>query len=475
MRLLLLLALTAAAPVKERPLGLTSLTTQLSKTKLSATGEIPTWLSGTLVRNGPALFNVGDKYVSHWFDGSAMLHSFQFDSGKIFYQNKFLETSQYKEMTSSDSFSFSGFFQGGKKSEGDTIPNANVNVAFYANQHVALTEVPLPVRFNLDTLETLGTFSYDDTLPKSKIWDSAHPHVDAKDGTIINYMVQFFPQTQYVIYTMKKGSNQRETLAQVPVKEPAYMHSFAITENYVVLVEFPLFINPQDLQKGGSFASHYKWMPERKMRILLLSRKNGELVKEFLVEPIFAWHHINSFEQKDSLIIDMAGYKNADTFTSTVDVSQENDNTARFIRYKLGINSKEVFQKEIGPSIEMPRINYARSNGKPYDYVWGYDDSQSVEKTGKRGLIKIDTATQFAHTWSEDNCIADEPVFVAKPNAESEDDGVILAPVLDTKKKKSFLLILDAKKFKEIARAEVPHHIPYTLHGEYISNYLQSK
>ncbi len=468
MRLLLFLAFAALAPAKERPLGLTSLTEELAKTKLSVTGEVPAWLKGSLVRNGPALFNVGDKYVSHWFDGCAMLHSFQFDNGQINYQNRFLKTTQYKEMTNSESFSFSGFFQGGKKSDSDTIPNANVNVAFYANDHVALTEVPLPVRFNLETLETEGTFSYDDTLPKSKIWDSAHPHVDSATGTITNYMVQFFPETKYVVYTLNKGSNRRDILAEVPVKEPAYMHSFAITEHYVVLVEFPLFINPQDLQKGGSFASHYTWMPEKKMRILVLSRKNGDLVKQFVVEPIFAWHHINSFEQQGSLIIDMAGYKNADTFTSTVDVSQDDDNTARFIRYKLGIDSKEVFVKEIGPSIEMPRINYARSNGKPYDYVYGYDDSHSVEKSGKRGLIKIDTTTKFAHTWSEEGCIADEPVFVAKPDAESEDDGVLLAPILDTKKKKSFLLILDAKRFKELARAEVPHHIPYTLHGEYI-------
>jgi carotenoid cleavage dioxygenase-like enzyme len=220
--------------------------------------------------------------------------------------------------------------------------------------------------------------------------------------------------------------------------------------------------------KGNSLASRYKWQPEKKMRIVVLSRKNGDLIRQYHVEPVFAWHHINSFEYDGTIIIDMAAYQNAETFTSTVDVSQENGQNARFVRYKLGLDTKEVFEKEIGPAIEMPRINYAHSNGKPYDYVWGYDDAHSVEKTGKRGLIKIDTKTKFAHTWSEDNCIADEPLFVANPNGQTEDDGVILATILDTKKKKTFLLILDAKQCKELARAEVPHHIPYTLHGEFI-------
>jgi len=465
MRTLLFLCLLATGLLSaDTPLGLTSLTQELPSTKLPVTGEIPDWLTGTLVRNGPALFT-GDL---HWFDGAAMLHSFQIAKGQVFYKNRFLQTSQYKEMTQSDDFDFAGFFRVGNKKQFDNIPNANVNVAVFANDYVALTEVPLPVRFKIETLETLGTFSYDDTLPQKQIWNSAHPHVDSVTGDTINYLVEFFPETKYIVYTMKKGSNRRETLSEVAVKEPGYMHSFAITENYVILVEFPLFINPQELQKGGSFASHYKWMPEKKMRILLLSRKNGELVKQYLVEPLFAWHHINSFEQNGSVIIDMAGYKDADTFTSTVDVSQDNDKNARFVRYKLGLDAKSNFVKEIGPAIEMPRINYAKVNGKPYEYVWGYNDADSIAKTGKRGLIKIDTKTKFAHNWSEENCIADEPVFVARPGGEQEDDGVLLATVLDTKKKKSFLLILDAKKFKEIARAEVPHHIPYTLHGDFI-------
>ena len=41
-----------------------------------------------------------------------------------------------------------------------------------------------------------------------------------------------------------------------------------------------------------------------------------------------------------------------------------------------------------------------------------------------------------------------------------------LSVVLDTRRRRSFLLVLDARSFTEIARAEVPHHIPYGFHGE---------
>jgi carotenoid cleavage dioxygenase-like enzyme len=63
-----------------------------------------------------------------------------------------------------------------------------------------------------------------------------------------------------------------------------------------------------------------------------------------------------------------------------------------------------------------------------------------------------------------------EPVFVAAPQATHEDDGVILCVVLNANKGTSFLLVLEANSFAEIARAEVPHHIPFGFHGQYFAD-----
>lgn len=468
-RLLLLLCLYSTALVAEqRPLGLTSLSVETPNTKLKATAEMPKWLNGTLVRNGPALFNIGQTYVPHWFDGLAMLHAFRFVDGEVVYQNKFLRSSAYEKVMVEKSLDFPGFGQSGAKQEVAFIPNANINVANFADRCVALTEIPLPVIFDLETLDTIGRFHYGDTLPKSHIWECAHPHYDSKTGDVINYHVQFFPQAKYVVYSMKKGSNVRETIAEIPVAKPAYMHSFGLTANYVILVEFPLFIDPQDLLKGGSFSSHYKWDGAKHMRILVINRKTKELAGQYLAEPIFAWHHINSFEENGTLVLDMAGYSDARTFTSPEgNGDPEQNRMGRFIRYTVNLESKKVVKEQVGPAIEMPRIHYDAYNGKPYNFVYGYDDTHDLKDLKRRALVKVDTKTKHSILWSVDGCIADEPVFVARPGATIEDDGVVLACVLDTNARKSFLLILDAKHFKEIARVEVPHHIPYGLHGEY--------
>lgn len=43
----------------------------------------------------------------------------------------------------------------------------------------------------------------------------------------------------------------------------------------------------------------------------------------------------------------------------------------------------------------------------------------------------------------------------------------VLSVVLNAQKGNSFLLVLDAHTFEEIGRAEVPHSIPFGLHGQY--------
>lgn len=48
-------------------------------------GSIPSWLQGTLLRNGPGLFSVGDTSYQHWFDGMAIMNSFAFKDGASLY------------------------------------------------------------------------------------------------------------------------------------------------------------------------------------------------------------------------------------------------------------------------------------------------------------------------------------------------------------------------------------------------------
>ena len=58
-------------------------------------------------------------------------------------------------------------------------------------------------------------------------------------------------------------------------------------------------------------------------------------------------------------------------------------------------------------------------------------------------------------------------MFVAEPGSDAEDAGVLLSIVLDGERGNSFLLVLDARDLGELARVEVPHHIPFGFHGQF--------
>ena len=71
-------------------------------------------------------------------------------------------------------------------------------------------------------------------------------------------------------------------IASLPVKEPAYMHSFGLTERWLVLAEFPFVVNPLALALSGRpYIENYRWKPERGTRFTLVDRASGEATSGF--------------------------------------------------------------------------------------------------------------------------------------------------------------------------------------------------
>ena len=76
--------------------GFDSLSEETHIEGLPVTGAMPPWLQGSLLRTGPAKWEVGERTMDHWFDGLAMLHRFSFADGRVSYANRFLETKAYR-------------------------------------------------------------------------------------------------------------------------------------------------------------------------------------------------------------------------------------------------------------------------------------------------------------------------------------------------------------------------------------------
>ena len=53
-------------------------------------GEIPEWLEGRLIQNGPGKFSFGSDVFNHLFDGSALLQQFTIKNGEATYTCRFV-------------------------------------------------------------------------------------------------------------------------------------------------------------------------------------------------------------------------------------------------------------------------------------------------------------------------------------------------------------------------------------------------
>lgn len=463
---------------KNYSLGFDSLEDEIKSSELKITGTIPKWLQGSLLRIGPAKFEAGSRKISHWFDGFSMLHRFSFGSGTVSYSNKFLQSSFYRESLSKGKICAAGFAVDPCRSIfkkfssvffDKPYDNANVNITKIADKFLALTETPLPVEFNPKTLEALGVFDFKDKL-KGQL-TTAHPHHDFETKESFNYITQMGKYSRYNIYKIPDGKNERKLVTSIPVKYPAYMHSFAVTKNYIVLAEYPYKVNPLKLLlRAKPFIENFSWAPKDCTRFIVISRKTNRLVGSCKSPAFFAFHHVNAYEDVNNIIADIVSYKDSSIIQAFyLDVLKNNFSekciNSQITRFVISLSKKSVDSFPVSKdSVELPRINYEKFNGEKYEYAYaaGISKKEFLNK-----IFKINVESGKKKTWQENMCYPGEPVFVQNPIMEGEDDGVVLSIVLNTKNKNSFLLALDAKTFKELGRAIVPHHVPFGFHGNY--------
>jgi beta,beta-carotene 9',10'-dioxygenase len=454
--------------------GFADLDEELALDDIEVQGQLPPWLSGSLVRVTPAKFDLEGHSIRHWFDGLAMLHRFGIDGGRVSYANRFLHSESYERAERGEGIG-QGFATDPCRAifkrvqslfSPDFTDNANVNLMRLGERYVAMTETPLPVEFDPRTLATLGRAG----KAPGQI-TTAHPHHDRERAEAVNYAANLGARSTYRVFTTDEADRQR-TVAKVPVREPAYMHSFAMTERYVVLAEYPLRVNPLKLASGKrSFIESYRWQPELGTRFLVIDRHDGGVKMTATAEPFFCFHHVNAWEEGDDVVLDLIAYDDAAVIDRLYIDRLRNDpeqspNQLRRYRVTPGSDSAEG-EVLLDRSIELPRIDYGRANAKPYRVVYACG-VRPEEPDWLNELVKFDVVERELRSWHEPGCYPGEPVFVGRPGRDGEDDGVVLSVVFDSSTSRSFLLVLDAGSFAERARAEVPHHVPFGFHGQFM-------
>jgi torulene dioxygenase len=169
------------------------------------------------------------------------------------------------------------------------------------------------------------------------------------------------------------------------------------------------------------------------------------------------------------------------------------------IRYELsGVNALPKFSEtqrratvaQMMPNcpIELPRINKFYSCNPSYRYVWGIIESGGTAPgtlvplaklsngishpscAFSAGIAKADWQTGKVEIWRPENgeSAPCEPVFIGRPGASDEDDGITLTIVVNREGSHSTLVALDGKTLAEVARAPMPQVYGMGPHGSFI-------
>ena len=457
-----------------------------------ASGSLPAWLSGALIRTGPAIFDLPDQSYRHWFDGLAMLQKFAMHEGKVRYTGKFLRSEDYKRTTAGHGVRYDEFATVPKRNllrriltllepERQFGRNGMVNVQKLSDAcFIAMTENPNAIQFDPKDLSTIGPFEYPDGLMSIlNMITTAHPVLDPSTGTVYNFVVRLMPfAPRYIMYAIDRGQLGRRVVGEIKTDAISYMHGLGISEHYLILVEYPLVVHPMELflmpLNGTPFIENYRWEPERGTRIRVMDKRDGRLVGTWETDAMFAFHHVHAQETGDELIVDLSVYDHGPAIIDHFYLDRLRKpgggeiaySGLRRLRIPLKGASKTVVNEKLAePMFEMPQLNWDRCSAGAYRYTYGV--SYSAPGNFVDSLVKIDVSRGTHTSWHEPGCNPGEPVFVPEgPNA-AEDAGVALSIVLDAKAGRSFLLALDSQSFQERARVMLPHAIPFMLHGQY--------
>jgi len=458
-------------------LGFRSVEREFTNRRLPLAGTIPDWLSGRLIRNGPGRFEVGGERATHWFDGLAMLRRYAFADGAVRYTDRFVRTEAYDAAVRGER---TGEFASGPSpgrqalrwlralGPPESTDNANVNVVRFGDHYVAQTEAPRRIAFDPDTLATRGEFRFTDDLPLHL--STAHPTVDPRTGETVGFGLQFGRRHQYHCYTVDPETAARRRIGTAPAEGPGYIHDCAVTRDYVVLVETPLRIDVWRalVPWGDGLLDMLRYDDDRGTRLIVVDRETGELVVDPVVSPFFTFHHVNAYQSNGEVVMDLVAFEDASivdalSFETLSDDAFAAAPEGHLDRFRIDLDAPDVTRtRRYDGGLELPTVPPAVRT-RPYRYAY----AQATDRRGANGLVKVDLDRETATEWWGRGVYVEEPRMVQRPGADAEDDGVVLAPALDTDAERSVLLVFDAETLSLLARAPLPHAVPFGFHGRF--------
>ena len=444
----------AAVPEADTPSHLKGngrpVTEELTLTDLKVTGTIPPELDGRYVRNGA---NPLSGTSAHPFLGDGMLHGIRLRDGKAeWYRNRYVQT---PFISNPDVDVLDPAVMMDMKSS-----KANTHVVGHAGKILALEEGHFPYVMD-GNLDTVGPTDFGGALHGSF---TAHPKICPVTGEMLAFGYSAFEP--YMRYLRVSAEGELVQTENITVGGPTMVHDFNVTRNYVIFMDLPAVFN---LELAMSGDMPIRWDDNYPARLGVMPRNGTDAdCKWFDINPCYVFHPMNSYEEGDTIVLDVARFEHM-WRESSMDFPPPN-----LWRWTIDLTSGKVKEEQIDDrSAEFPRV---ADNVVGLKHRYGYMAGMSLDAdpndpdSNSGAILKYDRETgQRTDIELGRGRTSGEPVFAPAANAKSEDDGYLMTYVHDASTDTSQFVIMDAASMDStpVAAVDLPR-IPSGFHGSWI-------
>lgn len=455
--------------------GLRSGAAEIDDAPVEVRGRLPGWLAGSLLLNGPAMWDLPGGSYRHWFDGHSMLHRIQLGEAPARYRSRFLLSEDYRASIALGRPALPGF--GTPDPEGfwqrmrhfgkpRMTDNGAVVMARIGAEWVAQTETPLLTRFDPDSLETLGRVEFED---REKIHLMSAHSINDERGTYWNVGVELGPKCTYKLFRIVPGSRRREVVARWGVGKSGYLHGMAMTPRYAIVWEPALRAQPLGfIFSGNSYIDNFRWEPDSGSVIRAVDLADGTL-RSWQVPPLMAFHAIQAFEDGDHLVLDLCTSEPG-VFDALTLASLRSGTPFRVAhraqRYRLEPGRADATGQPIGTGFDLPMVPGACWTRRRSKHAWaaGFDPAGQAPLMDRTVKVDLDTGSVLG-TWQRPGAIQLEPLYVDRPGSPGGEEGVLLVPTLADGDAATVIGVIDPVTMQAHATLHLPQVVPFGFHA----------
>lgn len=437
-------------------------------------GDLPAWLRGALLLNGPALWDLPAGKLQHWFDGYAMQHRLRFDGAGVRYRSRFIQSESYRRSMAAGAPVFGEFGTESPASLWSRLrgPQATDNPAVVMAPHgerwLAVTETPHLTYFDPDTLETQERLDLDSpTLPMHLM--AAHGFTLA-DGSYLNIGTQLGPKCKQTLFRLPAGATHPVAIGEIAMPKAGYTHAFALAPGHAIVWECALRAQPLSFRfSAKSFKDNFRWEPEGGSLIHALPLAGGA-VRSWRIPPMFSFHATQAWADGADLLLEISIYDDGRFAFDDLTLERRRQGAPlrsipSLVRYRLRDGASDAEPEPLSVALELQQVHPDRIGARRASVCWGTSEGPKGEFNDR--TLRVDLDSGAVTTWQRENAVHLEPLFVARPGSSADDDGVLLVPTLADGDETSVIGVVDAHSMACVAQLHAPQVVPFGFHAAF--------